>query len=372
MERYAGQQPRASRTVVRAPLDSLTAPALAPRPVHGYPDEVYARHPFLLAPFRGDQETDWVWGYSFARSAPVLVPKALAYYGPQSPGEQFVIGSSSGCATGSCLEEAALYGLLELIERDAFLLAWHTAAHLPEILPDSCATPETADTVDRMRALGYEIRLFDLRADLPFPVVLCTAVRREPGPGNLCMSAGAALDPEEAALTAVREVATYLPGFGARVRRQEQRLRAIAADYDKLVDLPQHALLYGLPEMADRVPAPFTAPREHAGTLAEAFEDWQRLRPRHTDLRDLLLFTVDAVRALGDDVVVVEQTCPEQSVIGVRTAAVIAPGLVPIDFGWERQRVLHSERLRTVRHRAARTDGPVRADAVHRHPHPFM
>ncbi|MFD3453296.1 YcaO-like family protein [Streptomyces sp. NPDC058691] len=34
------------------------------------------------------------------------------------------VADSNGGAIGSCMEEAVLFGLLELIERDAFLLGW--------------------------------------------------------------------------------------------------------------------------------------------------------------------------------------------------------------------------------------------------------
>ncbi|MEV7723601.1 TOMM precursor leader peptide-binding protein [Streptomyces sp. NPDC087917] len=344
-------------------------PALDPRRTVLYPPAFYEQdHGRTLVPFRPDREMDWVWGHSFAQDGPLLVPAQLAYYGPQRLGEQFLVGSSSGCATGGCLEEAALHGLLELVERDAFTVAWYSAASLPEIAPDSCADPRTAAAIDRMRALGYQVRLFDLRLDLPFPIVLCAAVRRTPGPGNLCLSAGIDHDPEAAALTAVREVASYLPGFADRVRGVEDELRSLSADYDTLTELRQHGMLYGLPEMAAHVP--LLRSRERPRPLADTFADWRR--PRHTDLADQLRACVDLVREVADDVIVVEQTCPEQETGGVRTASVIAPGLVPIDFGWHYQRVLHTDRLRKAAWRAGKRAEPLAERDVHRHPHPFL
>ncbi|GHB07321.1 TOMM precursor leader peptide-binding protein [Streptomyces termitum] len=377
LERYAGQRPRGRRPALRAAFADLddaadpaaARPALDPRDTV-LPDAAFYEedHGRTFAPFAPDRELGWVWGHSFARGGPLLVPAQLAYYGPHPLGEQFLLGSSSGCATGGCLEEAALHGLFELIERDAFMVAWHSAATLPEIDPESCAEPQTATAMDRMRALGYQVRLFDLRLDLPVPIVLCVARLNVPGPGNLCMSAGVAPDPEDAALAAVREVASYLPGFAQRVERDADELRPLVDDYSAVTELDHHGALYGLPEMAER--SPFPGPPTTPRPLRETFADWSP--PRHTDLRDQLLHYTDLVRTVARDVVVVDQTCPEQRSAGVRTASVIAPGLVPIDFGWSYQRVLRSERLRTAAWRAGKRSAPLGEDEIHRHPHPFL
>ncbi|MFD7031963.1 TOMM precursor leader peptide-binding protein [Streptomyces sp. NPDC059917] len=377
LERYAGQRPHGRRPALRAALADLdratdpdaARPALDPRDTVLYEEGFYERdHGRPFVPFDPARPISWVWGHSFDRGGPLLVPAQLAYYGPHPVSEQFVLGSSSGCATGSCLEEAALHGLFELVERDAFMVNWYSAARLPEIDPDSCTEPQTVAAVDRMRALGYEVRLFDLRVDLPVPIVLCVARLRTPGHGNLCMSAGVAPDPADAALAAVREVASYLPGFAARSAQDEPELRALVDDYAAVTELDHHGALYGLPRMADR--SPFPGPRGEVRPLDVTFADWTP--PLHRDLRAQLTHYVDLVRTVARDVVVVEQTCPEQRAAEVATAAVIAPGLVPIDFGWDYQRVLHTERLRTAAWRAGRRSAPLGEDEVHRHPHPFL
>lgn len=377
LERYAGQRPHGRRPALRAALADLddptdphaARPALDPRDTVLYEEGFYARdHGRPFVPFDPSRAISWVWGHSFARGGPLLVPAQLAYYGPHPVSEQFVLGSSSGCATGGSLEEAALHGLFELIERDAFMVAWYSAATLPEIDPDSCAEPQTAAAIDRMRALGYEVRLFDLRLDLSVPVVLCVARLRTPGHGNLCMSAGVAPDPADAALAAVREVASYLPGFAARSTLEEPELLPLVDDYAAVTELDHHGALYGLPRMAER--SPFPGPRGETRPLDVTFADWSP--PQHTDMRDQLTHYADLVRTVARDIVVVEQTCPEQRVAHVATAAVIAPGLVPIDFGWDYQRVLHTERLRTAAWRAGRRSAPLGEDEIHRHPHPFL
>ncbi|MGW7312115.1 TOMM precursor leader peptide-binding protein [Streptomyces sp. NPDC054865] len=376
LERYAGQRPWGRGPATRMSLDELTArglPALDPRPVLHAP-EFYARHPDTHKPFRPDERVDWVWGHSLVRDAPVLVPQHLVHYGPRRRGESLLSSNSNGCATGSCLEEAALFGLLELIERDAFLLSWYGAERLPEIDLDSAtATPRRAALRARLEGLGYRVRLFDLRVDLPVPAVLCLVRRRTPGPGNIVLSAGAALTAGDAVDSALQEVASLLPHHLRSIAAREEEARAMVTDYGLVRDLDDHDLLYGLPEMERHVP--FLRPYEDGPVrpvpLREAFADWEARGPRPADLLDDLTACVDLLREVSEDVIVVDQTCPEQRACGLRSAAVVAPGLVPIDFGWEEQRALHHPRLRTASWRAGRRPAPLRDEDIHRHPHPF-
>ncbi len=67
---------------------------------------------------------DWVWGYSFLKERPILIPELLAYYSLGYE-EGFVYETSNGCALGGSLEEAIFYGIMEIVERDSFLMTWY-------------------------------------------------------------------------------------------------------------------------------------------------------------------------------------------------------------------------------------------------------
>ncbi|MCX4670904.1 TOMM precursor leader peptide-binding protein [Streptomyces sp. NBC_01381] len=375
LERYAGQHARGRRAAATASLNELrrlSLPALDPRAGLGHGPEFYAARGPHMVPFTPDLSLDWLWGHSLRDERAVLVPEQLAFYGPRPPGVRFTTSSSSGCATGSCLEEAALFGLLELIERDAFLLTWYGAQRVQAIDPRDCGRSGTAALIDRMSGEGYDIHLFDMRIDLPVPAVLCVAKRRVPGPGDVVFSAGAALEPADAVASAVGEVSSLVENFSARVTTAESELRAMADDYDKVRTLHDHLMLYGLPEMADRTDFLFGARETGPRPLDEVFADWNRVRPRDGDVRSQLAHCARLVTdAVDGELAVVDQTPPEQLGIGVRTVAVVSQGLIPIDFGWDQQRALHSERLRTAAHRAGLRSAPLSDEEIHRHPHPF-
>src|SRR5262249_50775263 len=85
LERYGGAGPRGPApaprgAVVRASFAEVRDRAVDPRTLGLYPPEQYTRPGFHFQPFDVDRVCRWVWGYSFARQEPILVPQAYAYY----------------------------------------------------------------------------------------------------------------------------------------------------------------------------------------------------------------------------------------------------------------------------------------------------
>lgn len=371
LERQASLQARSKPATVYDSYANLATDALDPLDYGVYADAFYdSAEGRGYRRYEPDQKMYWVWGYSLRDQRPVLVPEQLAYYlDRRAEYPNFVHECSNGCASGGCLEEAILYGLLELIERDAFLLNWYGRGRPKQLDLASCTSPETHAMADRLDYLGYDTHLFDIRVDLPVPAVMAVVSRRGEEPGRLCFSAGAGLDPEAVVAAALRESASYAVDLASRVERAEPRLRAMAADYHRVTELAHHSLLYGLPEMAQHAAFLFDDP---VGLpIDEAYKGWSTDHPPRSDLTAELRSCLDLVHGLGMDTIVVDQTSPEQRAVGVSTACVIVPGLLPIDFGWRRQRALHLPRLRTAFRTVGWRDTDLRDDELHLHPHPF-
>ena len=124
LERYAGTHRRRPEPPLVAAYDELGDRALDPRTCGVYADRTYDEDPALRR-FDPGRPIPWVRGHRLPDGRPVLVPARLVHYSAGVAADSFVFECSNGCATGSCLEEAVLFGLLELVERDAFLLGWY-------------------------------------------------------------------------------------------------------------------------------------------------------------------------------------------------------------------------------------------------------
>ncbi|GAA3234335.1 TOMM precursor leader peptide-binding protein [Dactylosporangium siamense] len=363
LERTAGLRP--AHTAVTATLDELGPDALDPRTCGSYSEEFHRQHPHIRR-FAPDRPIPWVRGWSLRDDRPILVPEVLAYYFSAPVEERFVQENSSGCASGGSLVEAVYHGLMEAIERDAFVLAWYGRRTLPEIDPATSGRVQTRVMVDRLEMYGYRARFFDARCTFDIPVVTAVAERIDGGFGTLAFGGGASLDPETAIAAALCEIASDAVMVGVRAAADEARLRAMVDDYDLVWGLHDHPLLYGLPQM-----------RRHASFLLDApaparpvGETYAGTRPA-LDLLDDLDRCVRMVTAQGFDVIVVDQTTPEQRDLGLHTAGVTVPGLLPIDFGWQRQRALNMPRLRTAARDAGLAGSALRDGDIHRVPHPY-
>lgn len=372
LERYAGTHRRTGGRLLSASYAELGDRALDPAACGLYPERTYREDP-LVSPFDPERPIPWVYGHSLRDDQPVLVPARLVHYSAGLAADNFVFECSNGCAIGSCLEEALLGALLELIERDAFLLGWYGGLPLTEIELSSVPGPAARMMADRAALQGYDVRVFDNRVDFPVPVVTALAVRRDGGPGLFSFGAGAALDPASAVEAALSEVLTYIPHLPRQVAERRTELEAMVRDFGRVLHLKDHAQLYGLPEMAEHV-RPYLEPVA-VRPLAEVYASWLSggagQRPRSGDLRDDLLCCVDALVSAGHDVIVVDQTTPEQLRIGLRTVCAVVPGLLPIDFGWSRQRAPFMPRLRTAARRAGLRDTDLSPSEIRMVPHPF-
>lgn len=370
LERDAGQRPRRVRIARRASVTELDVPYVEMEQCGLYDPAFYRSHRDKYVPWSENPAVPWVWGWSLRDDRALLVPEQLVYYlDHRTDHRNTVQECSNGCASGASPTEAVLHGLLELIERDAFLISWYSGLTPVEIDLDTVDHP----LVQQMRAhvdlQGYDLRCFDVRVDLPVPAIGAVAVRRDGGLGRLCFAGGASLDPADAVRAAVCEVASYVTGFPERVATALEHVELMVADYNHVSELEHHALLFGMPEMARH--AEHWLRQSRRTPLDEAFADWTTGRAPVTDLAEAVREIVDLFAGIGLDTVVVDQTTPEQRSMGLHTVATIVPGLVPIDFGWRRQRVLGMARTLLAPYRAGLTPRPLTPEELHLVPHPF-
>lgn len=369
LERYAGHWARGRKVSVVDSYKNLAPDALDPRTCGVYREDVYKVKPYYK-PFTVDSKLSWVWGYSLKQQRPILVPEPLAYYGGDTNGgTPFVFDNSNGCAIGSCMEEAIFFGLLELVERDNFMLCWYAKLSPPRIDPWSSRNPSTLRLLDRMDKMGYDVHFLDTRLDTEIPTITAMVVNRKDELGKLVLAAGVGLDPEDAIRSALCEVSAYIASIATRVEKRLDQVRASAQDFTKVVYLEQHPLLYGLPEMAKHTD--FLLQNSGVRTVEETYKTYRAAHPPRHDLLEDLQYCIDIMFKLGMDVIVIDQTFPEVEGTGLKIAKVIVPGLLPIDFGWGMQRAYNLPRLRTVPYSTGFLKQEFDPDLLNTTPHPF-
>lgn len=139
--------------------------------------------------------TDWCWATSLASHEPRLVPFDVMVAGrPTKPRGSRLADEPffTGGATHVSPLRATTHALFELIERDAFMVAWYLQLPLPLLERRPLAhEPEAARAWLEAREISF--RCYDLAVDLDVPTVLTVAQARtavgEWAKGGLVLSA---------------------------------------------------------------------------------------------------------------------------------------------------------------------------------------
>ena len=366
LERYCGIGPRGKRTVVRDSYRRLENKALNPARVGLHEKEQYEKPNFPFKPFHPDHPMNWVWGYSFLQERPILVPELLAYY---SLGyrEGVVYETSNGCALGGSLEEAIFHGIMEVVERDSFLLTWYAQLPLPRIDLSSAEDKELLLMVDRIHELtGYELYFYNSTMEHGIPSVWGMAKNRKSKGLNLICAAAANPDPVSAVKSTIYEIAGMMFRQDEKLEENRQKYEGMLQDPFAVRTMEDHGLLYGLPEAEERLNFLLHDHRP-LRTFAEEFKQ----PPANTDLKDDLQDILQRFQRLNLEVIVVDQTTPIIKRNGLFCVKVLIPGMLPMTFGHHLTRVKGLERVLRVPMQLGFTKAPLTYEQLNPNPHPF-
>ena len=294
-----------------------------------FSDRQHRSRGFPYAPFTDETRVAWVP----AREG-VFVPAQLVYLGWElRPGEvRIAHATSNGLACGPTFADARRTGLLELIERDSFMITWNARLSWPLLeWPDNRRL--TAFEQRYVRPTGLRVSAVDLSAFWGVPCVLGIARSAVTGDAPFGVGAGAALTIERAVEKAIDEA--------VRVRSWASALRAQGAQpprRDEIREFEEHILFY--------------AYDEHA-----AAADFLDASDERRDVSSIAsIEELDFVSAYAVDV-----TAPDVHAAGVRVVKVVAPELCPLDVV-HRCRHLGGRRL----YEYVRDESEINPD-----PHPF-
>jgi ribosomal protein S12 methylthiotransferase accessory factor len=367
LERFCGQTPRGGRYVVSDSLNRLRRMALDPRSVGLYSAEQYALPDFPYEPFDPDSPLDWVWGYSLTRERPILVPESLAYYSSYWGGGVVQEGSN-GCALGGSVEEAILYGMLEIVERDSFLMSWYGKLPVARLDPASAEDPELLLMLETVRAVtGYEVQLFNITMENGVPAIWALARSERPDLMRFVCGAGAHVDPIRAAKNAVYELASMIVPLNEAYASCRADIAPMYDDSSLVRQMEHHPLVNGLPQAEERF-AFVLEGQARARTFAEEF----RPKAKHADLTDDLKEMLDTFRRLQLEVIVVNQSSPEITRNRLHCVKVIVPGMLPMTFGHHLIRITGMRRLLEVPCRMGYVQQSLSYEQLNPHPHPFF
>jgi ribosomal protein S12 methylthiotransferase accessory factor len=331
-----------------------------------YPQRFALFHPlqhaspgFPFQPFADDTPLHFVEGASLADGNRVYLPAQLVYLCPPAPTEPVICyATSSGLACAPTFEEAVLAALLELVERDAVMLAWNNRLSLP--LLDWSGDHRLLALEQRFfRPTGLRYAVIDGSCFLDVPVAVAIVHGPSGSQAALALGAGCAATVAEACLRALAE------SFGV------YRWLRMRADGGETGPLPKpeaiqtfddHMRYYARDEQA-RLAAFLDASLERTPV--------SEVRPLASSSPRGQIDTLVAKLAARDvHAYAVDVTAPDVASLGVRVARVVAPELIPLDV-LHTARFLGGQRLYTAAHEVGLLPAPLGFFDINPHPHPF-
>ena len=274
----------------------------------------------------------WVKGWSLTQRRSVYVPAVQVFlrFPPLTASERFTHPVSTGCATHSDFESAAVSGLVEVIERDSIALTWLQRLPLPELDPSSLPRSDELEAfLAPQRASHLRTRFFDATTDIGIPVVYAVQLAdHDPSLAQLVAATGC-VDPVEGVKKLLRELASL------RIA-----LRSFADDSDKyrrddnITDVVGGALRQGRRERRDVFG--FLLDQ---GASQHPFSSMPAAGERRP-----LPWIVDRLAAIGAEAVVVDLTTDEARECGMKVVKALVPEAMPLSFA-HRSRYLAHPRL---------------------------
>jgi len=313
--------------------------------VHGTADVINAVDPEVFNKTSNSIPLDntyyWVSAYDILDEKRVRIPSQFVYVPAYSTGEFIRSPISTGAACHLTPRDAFTAGLLEAVERDAFMI--HYQNRIPgreltvDLLCDHC------ETVSEIEEYGFDIQLLYLQVDIPVHVVLCILWDTELSYFQLGLSAGFSLD--ETAFSALIE------SFQGR-----HWLRKEANPPAKINTIEQRAAFWRTKENLQGV---------------EHWRETTVVSAKDVSSVDTVEQLISEIQSKGMDLFVADLTTPDVAAQDFTVLKTIVPQLEPLYLD-ETYRHVGGERLYEAPVTAGLLDQHRSPDKLNEVPHPFI
>lgn len=334
IERYASAVSIAEAELITSSWQELKHEAVDPRLFAAYAPEQYAGSwPYAKPDI--ESSVRWVRGRSLTTGKDTWVPAQYVFLPYQSnPGESvFLLHTSTGLACAEDPERATLSALLEVIERDAFMIHWLARLSAPRVDWDS--DPGLAQEMSRRYLRpGLSYHVFDITTDIGVPCCFAAVIEDCSQRAAMTVGAAARLDGRVAAEKAIMECVQTRAWLRQMVQTEGPRQ---FASYDDVHNFEDHVHLWGNPEMLKQldfllsnqtqVPVQYPCPSK--------------------DLSDQIQWVVSRLAQRDLEAIVVDVTPSDIRSLGLTVVRAVVPGAIPLSAD-HRYQALGGKRLYEV------------------------
>lgn len=299
----------------------------------------------------------------------VLIPEQLIYFNSQNFNgeERYIYESSNGSALGSTYDEASLYAMLELFERDSFLATWYGQIEPTKIDMETIKSEKVKKYILALKRDGIKAHIFDISLELRIPTVWVLLEKINPKPEDMAFytAASTSFVLDDAIEKALIEAITAISVFVNVFKKQEfqERKRMLIKEPEKVTKLEDHLLLY-------------------SNKAAEKYLKFALNTPYHTSYEELEKKFIDFNCTYKEVIshfhkVLLSNSkkvfrCRTENInlnnLGFVNVKYIVPEMLTMTFGHQNRRVVNSRILKAIRYKGR---GHLDEEWIANTPHPF-
>lgn len=308
----------------------------------------------------GDTELWWREGLDAITGDSVWTPAQLLHLAGVWPGEPFIgLASSNGLACGITYTEAAISGLFETVERDAFMLTWYNKLSLPQVDIDS--SERLRKFYDRyIVPTQLKLSLVDMSIFSGIPSVLAVIENTNNNFAPLALGAASAASLERACEKAATE-AMYTRTWMKTEQREGNALTNVNLDED-IKSFEDHIKLYAGTEFVKK--AKFLVSSNEKISVQDCMEF-----PDETPTK-LWNSLINHLHELGHSVNTFDLTSPDIREAGASVVKTVIPGFRPLD-AMHNGRMMGGKRLLEHSYNLNLVDKKFTLLELNQDPHPF-
>lgn len=251
-ERYINMYDQKKLSSIRKSFNDMDKTnTLDPESLILHSKKEYSNPHFKLKRYSKKLPIDWVSANDLTRREEIFIPKSAVWFGEKKKNEDsnvYAFETSNGMAIGGDEEEATLYGVYELIERDSFLKAWYGKTLVKEIDWKSVGLHDFEALSEILKKKKQYIHVFDITGETGIPTFWAMLKSEDP---NCTMAiynaAGCNLNPVKAIQAALYEVVTSFPIY-EKILQKNLKLKEQAQKVQKspknVLNFQDHVLYY--------------------------------------------------------------------------------------------------------------------------------
>ena len=363
IERYCPAHFNYEDFVLAAYCD-LDREAVRPSDFALFSERQYAEPDFPFARPTESTPMRWDSAYSITHDRPVLIPAStiyIPYYFDRLQEPQTHIPISTGLACGSNLAPAVYKAILEVIERDAFMIMWQNQLPCPRIDLSTVHDPFIESILDQAKTLPVECLAYLIPSDIDIPVILVLLRSTTGHLPHTVMGISVDLDPKKALMLALEEICLSWVGM-KRYALAEKDFKP-DKDYQNINNLDLHGLAHAA-EPALVKSLHFINPSGRQISFQDInnyFDENMVANVRHM---------VNKLNEKGLNVIVKDLTTDDINEVGFKVVRAVVPGMHPLDINHAR-RYLGGKRLYEVPCQMGWRSQPLTEQGVNPYPHMF-